>query len=994
MKKLVVSLTLAGLLLLALGLTAHAGAPIQPTVTAVEPSSAYNDIDTLITITGAGFAVDASVLPTVTPAVTLGTTPLTGVTWVDTQTLTATVPWGMNAGVYDLSVTNPAGLTSTLTAAFEVKPGIGQWNAGSLFGGGVIQLLLKPHDPANPDATDTVYALAEGVGLFRSTDAAESWKFIDNNYVQNAGFVLDPSNPSWLYSYSYSRGEAEGLWRSENEGDTWTLLASPWAPGAGNREVFVSPHNPSVLFLSSYAGPDDTFPSVDLGLKKSTNGGQTWSNVAGMSGVPVQSVAFDPTNASNMVLATSDARVFRSTNGGATWSQSTTPSAAVTDLGNRAFVTYNPHKTGEVWFVSNGSPGGIFRSDDASLTSWHSVSPWTDNGAFSLSFPATNVVYVPRWISTDDGDSWTNYGPAPWYGGNALVFAWNTTQTAYIADDDVGVRKTVDGGQTWPAKNEGLTGLRMESMNVSRADPLRVYASFHGPLGMYRSTDGTSHWTYCPISDSWNVAQILEDPFDSAHVFAVAGPGLFETTNTCDTWTNIGWNVPPSSPNSDLYAVALDPYHEGHMLAAMFSGPFNTGQSWLYSSGDAGRTWQGPIATPQNLRRVTSITFDPETTDTVYVTTFGTGLLRSTDSGTTWSRIDDGTPLMRFLANIAVATHPRRVLMVQADPGGFIAGISSYRSLDEGATWQIVANVDDGQASPSSCAFANNDSTLLYAASPWGLYFSQNLGDTWTRAAGALGRLEITGLSWGVVDGHVLIYAATPGGDAGAAAASSAMALGANQKALAATTSNGLVGAGIYRRAQIDTTITASSSASRDGWLLESSERGSRGGTRNSTASTIRLGDNASKKQYRDVLSFTTSGLPDNAVITKVTLRVRRQGVAGGGDPVAKFRGFMADVRSGYFGSSTALQVGDFQASANKSIGAFKPLLAGGWYDIDLTSARSYVNKTTARSGLTQIRLRFKLDDNNNRTADYLSLYSGNASSASRPRLVVTYYLP
>jgi hypothetical protein len=52
------------------------------------------------------------------------------------------------------------------------------------------------------------------------------------------------------------------------------------------------------------------------------------------------------------------------------------------------------------------------------------------------------------------------------------------------------------------------------------------------------------------------------------------------------------------------------------------------------------------------------------------------------------------------------------------------------------------------------------------------------------------------------------------------------------------------------------------------------------------------------------------------------------------------------------------------------------------------------VNKSTARSGLTQIRLRFKLDDNNNRIANYLSVYSGNAPSSSRPQLVVTYYVP
>jgi hypothetical protein len=252
-----------------------------------------------------------------------------------------------------------------------------------------------------------------------------------------------------------------------------------------------------------------------------------------------------------------------------------------------------------------------------------------------------------------------------------------------------------------------------------------------------------------------------------------------------------------------------------------------------------------------------------------------------------------------------------------------------------------------------------------------------------------------------VVDGHTLLYAATTGGDAGAvwhvASAASSKAstkVGMAQMSAAAAPASSLVGAGIYRKAQIETSRTFTSSGSQDGWVLESSHTSSKGGSINAGSSTLRLGDDKSKKQYRSVLSFSTSSLPDSAVITKVTLRVRKQGVTGGGNPVTMLQGFMADVKNGYFGTSTKLQAGDFQASANKSYGAFKTALSGNWYSIDLAGAKAHVNKLSARSGLTQIRLRFKLDDNNNRTANYLSLYSGNASAASRPQLIVTYYLP
>jgi hypothetical protein len=179
-----------------------------------------------------------------------------------------------------------------------------------------------------------------------------------------------------------------------------------------------------------------------------------------------------------------------------------------------------------------------------------------------------------------------------------------------------------------------------------------------------------------------------------------------------------------------------------------------------------------------------------------------------------------------------------------------------------------------------------------------------------------------------------------------------------------------------------------------DGWTLESSENSNKGGTLNKAATALYLGDNPQKKQYRSILSFSTKDLPDNAVITKVTLKVKKQGITGGGNPINTFQGFVVDVKKGFFGSAPGLQASDFQATANKSYGPFKPALANGWYAINLTPAKAYINKLATGGGLTQIRLRFKLDDNNNSIANYLSLYSGNVGAASRPALIVEYYVP
>jgi hypothetical protein len=96
--------------------------------------------------------------------------------------------------------------------------------------------------------------------------------------------------------------------------------------------------------------------------------------------------------------------------------------------------------------------------------------------------------------------------------------------------------------------------------------------------------------------------------------------------------------------------------------------------------------------------------------------------------------------------------------------------------------------------------FVDGDSTRLYAATAAGLFFSSDAGDSWTRAAGVLGRLQIMALGYADADGHTILYAATSGGDPGA---TSSTAAATPRKAL--TAASGLVNAGIYRYVLVPT---------------------------------------------------------------------------------------------------------------------------------------------------------------------------------------------
>jgi predicted outer membrane repeat protein len=188
-------------------------------------------------------------------------------------------------------------------------------------------------------------------------------------------------------------------------------------------------------------------------------------------------------------------------------------------------------------------------------------------------------------------------------------------------------------------------------------------------------------------------------------------------------------------------------------------------------------------------------------------------------------------------------------------------------------------------------------------------------------------------------------------------------------------------------------TAKLASNATSDGWILESGENTSVGGSLDASGTAFNLGDDAANKQYRSILTFQTAAIPSKASIRSIKLEIRKAGQVGA-NPFSSMGNIIVDIRKGGFSSNVALQNADFQAAASK-VGAMTMTNSPsgtGWYAQNLASPNFvYIN----RAGVTQFRLRFATDDNNNHVADYLTFYSGNYGTASsRPQLVVAYYLP
>ena len=186
--------------------------------------------------------------------------------------------------------------------------------------------------------------------------------------------------------------------------------------------------------------------------------------------------------------------------------------------------------------------------------------------------------------------------------------------------------------------------------------------------------------------------------------------------------------------------------------------------------------------------------------------------------------------------------------------------------------------------------------------------------------------------------------------------------------------------------------FSSTPTAANDGWVLESTPTSNVGGSKNASG-TLRAGDDASNRQYLSILSFSTSAIPDNAVIHSVTLKIHKAGKVGTDPFTTTFGWLEADMKKGTFGAA-ALENSDFQAPASEYVaGHFSAISSQpGWYQLVLPSTYyQYINLT----GTTQFRLRFALSSNNNHVADYDTFFAGDAStSTDRPMLSVEYSLP
>lgn len=188
-------------------------------------------------------------------------------------------------------------------------------------------------------------------------------------------------------------------------------------------------------------------------------------------------------------------------------------------------------------------------------------------------------------------------------------------------------------------------------------------------------------------------------------------------------------------------------------------------------------------------------------------------------------------------------------------------------------------------------------------------------------------------------------------------------------------------------------TVTLTSIGAQDGRTFESSETSNLGGgaTASDTGTAaLRVGDLTNDRQYRSIVAFDTSAIPDTATITAATLTLVRGNLTGT-NPFTTHGACQVDIRGGFFGTSSALANADFEAAATATaVGTLSNAASNGATSTATLSAAGLA--AIDKTGTTQLKLYFVLDDNDDNGNDYIGYSGGEATNAAnRPKLTITY---
>ena len=443
--------------------------------------------------------------------------------------------------------------------------------------------------------------------LLETTDAGLTWATrMAQDFSSDPFYAIEfPSS-----TRGFICGNSSDFWRTTNGGANWTNLNS-LPVGSWSHLDFLDESN-------GFAGANGA-------LMFTSNAGANWSIQSGFPNCPViYGMSFRDTAVglvSGDLISSSEVGVFKTTNGGQTWSRKLALGSndviwidADTALATVGLTAYRSTNAGDNWTSTGASiPTGLL---DLELV----------NGMTVIGVSAKGDI----WRTTDGGFGWTKVA----VGIGSLPDDWKASfsdaQNGWVVGPGGFALQSNDGGVTWVMKNKG-TNFQVFDVDMFSEN----YGLAVGWAGyVLRTTNGGNFWETKKLEVTGQIFGRDEHLYGVSIVdeeFAVAaGPGgtVFRTFDGGDTWESIGY---PELPDP-FWIEDVDFTDRLNGWIVGLDQDFGHAKS-VYHTTDGGTTWTQAMS--QNTFMWSVDFWDA---NTGWIASIGTLFFRTTNSGATWTQ--------------------------------------------------------------------------------------------------------------------------------------------------------------------------------------------------------------------------------------------------------------------------------------------------------------------------------------------------------------------
>ena len=537
-------------------------------------------------------------------------------------------------------------------------------------------------------------------GRYKSIDGGESWSLVlsVNKWTGVTDVVVDPRDENIMYAATWQRhrnvaaymggGPGTKLFKSTDGGDSWRQLKTGLPTGKlGKIGLAISEINPDVLYAA-----------IELERRKgavyrTSNGGESWKKmsdtVSGATGPHYyQELVASPHHFDKIYLM--DVRVQVSDDGGKTFYRMNEGNKH-SDNHSMTFKKNDPN------YLLVGTDGGIYESFD-DTKSWKYVNnlPLTQFYKLAVddSYPFYNI-----YGGTQDNN--TQGGPSRTFRSNG------------IANSDWFVLLGGDGHQpaTEPG-NPNIVYAQSQQGNLHRVDRTTGEAVFIKPYSGLNEDFERFNWDSPILVSSHNPKRLY---FGSQRVWKSDDRG--------DSWTPISKDLTKNQERLELPIMGKQ-------------------QSW-------DSAWD--VYAMSTYNTITSLSESILDQNILYAGT-DDGLIHSTkDGGSSWTSITvdklPGVPDSSFVNDIKADLHNDQVAYVALDNHKF--GDYSpylYKTSNGGKSWKPIINGLPEDTFVWRIVQDHIDPNLLFLASEYGLYFSNNQGEKWIKFSTGLPTISVRDL--------------------------------------------------------------------------------------------------------------------------------------------------------------------------------------------------------------------------------------------------------